>query len=71
VRAPTPGVSRSAGKSCGPRSGRGEGAVEAPREHVAWPHIVVRRHDEMRQPRQRRRLRTAETAESLLGPAAS
>jgi hypothetical protein len=43
--------------------GGGEGAVEAPREHVAWPHIVVRGHDEMGQQRLRRRLGTAETAE--------
>jgi hypothetical protein len=42
--------------------GGGEDAVEAPREHVARPHIVVRRHDEMRQQRLLRRLGTAETA---------
>jgi hypothetical protein len=44
-------------------SGGGEGGVKALREHVAWPHIVVSRHDKMRQQRLLRRLGTAETAE--------
>ncbi len=35
--------------------GGGEGGVEAPRDDVARPHLVMRRHGEMRQPRLRRR----------------
>ena len=52
VRAPTPGTSSSSAKSRGPAFGRGrEIAVQAPRDDVFGPDVVMGGHDEMRQQR--------------------
>jgi hypothetical protein len=53
VRAPTPGVSSSSGNRPGRARRRGQRAVQAAHEHVARAHVVMRRHDEMRQHRLR------------------